>query len=95
MKCLHCAICGLGSARFSEYRDPEILTLIFKAVNHTNRFVRETGYDLLGTIIENHGCGGVGTDQDGVDSVPDFIRVAKQLAIGLADNWSQVSSFMD
>nr|VZI41487.1 unnamed protein product [Spirometra erinaceieuropaei] len=90
MKCLEHCITGLGSDLFKDFRDPEILSLIFKAVNHTNRFVRETGYELLSTVILNHGCHGKGVEQDGVEAVPDFVRVAEQLAFGLADNWSRV-----
>ncbi|KAL5971124.1 hypothetical protein TSMEX_001130 [Taenia solium] len=85
MKCLHFCVCGLGSERFKTCCDPDILTIVFKAVSHTNRFVRETGYDVLGTIIQNQGCGG-----SGEGNISDYIRVAQQLRTGLGDNWSRV-----
>ncbi|KAM7535399.1 hypothetical protein Aperf_G00000091356 [Anoplocephala perfoliata] len=90
MKCLHFCVCGLGSERFKTCCDPDILTIVFKAVNHTNRFVRETGYDVLGTIIQNQGCGGSGVGEDGSTNVSDYIRVSQQLRTGLGDNWSRV-----
>lgn len=90
MKCLHYCIVGLRSERFKNYRDPEILSIVFRAVSHTNRFVRETGYDVLGTVIDNQGCEGH-TFVEGTDEpVPDFVRVAQQLRTGLGDNWSRV-----
>lgn len=90
MKCLHFCVCGLGSERFRTCVNPEILTIVFKAVNHTNRFVRETGYDVLGTIIQNQGCEGSGMDENGEIDISDYIRVAQQLRTGLSDNWSRV-----
>ncbi|CDI98378.1 Armadillo type fold [Echinococcus multilocularis] len=85
MKCLHFCICGLGSERFKMCCDPDILTIVFKAVSHTNRFVRETGYDVLSTVIQNQGCEG-----SGEGNISDYIRVAQQLRTGLGDNWSRV-----
>ena len=40
--------------KFHEYIDQELLDLIFIALDHTNRFVRETGYGVCGSIV---GCG--------------------------------------
>ncbi|VDL60833.1 unnamed protein product [Hymenolepis diminuta] len=90
MKSLHYCVEGLGAERFKTCCDPDIITIVFKAVNHTNRFVRETGYDVLGTIIQNQGCGGSGIGEDGQEDVSDYIRVAQQLRTGLGDNWSRV-----
>nr|CUU98152.1 hypothetical transcript [Hymenolepis microstoma] len=90
MKSLHYCVEGLGSERFKTCCDPDIITIVFKAVNHTNRFVRETGYDVMGTIIQNQGCGGSGVGEDGQENVSDYIRVAQQLRIGLGDSWSRV-----
>lgn len=89
MKCLHFCVCGLGSERFKTCCDPDILTIVFKAVSHTNRFVRETGYDVLSTIIQNQGCEG-----SGEGNISDYIRVAQQLRTGLGDNWSRVSGLL-
>ncbi len=58
-----------------------MLDLIFRSVHHTNRFVRESGYQTCATLIE-----AAADDVYGKFGV-DF---ANHLAEGLADNWSQV-----
>ena len=41
---------GCGRA-FNEYITQDLLDLIFQALNHTNRFVRETGYQLCASLV--------------------------------------------
>ena len=41
---------GCGT-RFNMYIDQELLDLIFCSLNHTNRFVRETGYYVCGALV--------------------------------------------
>ncbi len=41
---------GCGT-RFNVYIDQELLDLIFCSLNHTNRFVRETGYYVCGALV--------------------------------------------
>ena len=43
--------CSYG---FNEFVDQELLDLIFSALDHTNRFVRETGYYVCSSLV---GCG--------------------------------------
>ena len=54
--CLKCIIVSLG-AKFYGYLDDELLQLIFISLEHTNRFVRETGYNVCESIVT---CGLVG-----------------------------------
>ena len=49
-RCLQSVIEGCGKA-FDEYITQDLLDLIFQALNHTNRFVRETGYQLCASIV--------------------------------------------
>lgn len=51
-RCLQSAINGCGR-NFDPYIDPDLLELIFQTLNHTNRFVRETGYYVCGALV---GC---------------------------------------
>lgn len=41
---------GCGKA-FNEHITQNLLDLIFQALNHTNRFVRETGYQLCASLV--------------------------------------------
>jgi hypothetical protein len=41
---------GLGE-RFAPLLDAELLDLVFEAIKHTNRFVRETGYYVCGQFV--------------------------------------------
>jgi len=54
-RCLQSIIEGLGSG-FNEYIDQDLLDLIFRALTHTNRFVRETGYYVCASLVM---CGSV------------------------------------
>lgn len=49
-RCLQSVIQGCGEA-FNDHVTQELLDLIFQALNHTNRFVRETGYQLCGSLV--------------------------------------------
>ena len=71
---------GCGT-RFAPFINQDMLDLIFRSVHHTNRFVRESGYQTCATLIE-----AAADDVYGKFGV-DF---ASHLAEGLADNWSQV-----
>lgn len=57
-RCLQYIIEGLGH-NFNPYVDQDLLDLIFRALTHTNRFVRETGYYVCSSLVA---CGCV---QDG------------------------------
>ncbi|KAH8852513.1 Armadillo type fold [Schistosoma japonicum] len=85
MKCLQEMVSNISADDFIKVDRSVILELIFKAVQHINRFVRETGYDVLSTMISRHICY---TGPDSKDAT--YINVAIQLAKGLSDNWSQV-----
>ena len=50
MKCLQSIIHGCGQS-FGENIDSDLLELIKETTYHTNRFVRETGYQTLASII--------------------------------------------
>ena len=109
MQCLQSIVQGCGSS-FAEMMDINLLELIYLATRHTNRFVRETGYHTLASIIDTTSKGFSVT---GADDVPEAMEIesnggqepsvginmktkvhceslAKVLAYGLADNWSQV-----
>ncbi|XP_041353501.1 uncharacterized protein LOC121371570 [Gigantopelta aegis] len=53
MKCLQNMIEG-SSYGFNRFVNQELLDLIFSALDHTNRFVRETGYYVCSSLV---GCG--------------------------------------
>ncbi|VDP21733.1 unnamed protein product [Echinostoma caproni] len=86
MKCLQEMVVNLKPEDFIQIERSELLDLIFKAVQHVNRFVRETGYDVLATIILGNGC-----HNDPNTNQSRYVDVSKQLVVGLSDNWSQVS----
>lgn len=84
MKCLQCIIQGCGSA-FNSSVNQQLLDLIFTALTHTNRFVRETGFYVCGTLVN------IGHDNMDANSILTYgDQFSKQIALGLADNWSQV-----
>ncbi|PAA50692.1 hypothetical protein BOX15_Mlig006541g1, partial [Macrostomum lignano] len=78
MRCLLCVVDGYGSG-FARLLDDELLELVFSTLRHTNRFVRETGFQVLAAVSRG-------------DAAPTACRgrIAEQLATGLSDNWSQV-----
>nr|XP_006824606.1 PREDICTED: uncharacterized protein LOC102801544 [Saccoglossus kowalevskii] len=100
MKCLQCVIVGCGT-QFSEQITQDLLDLLFQALTHTNRFVRETGYYVCSAIVS---CGSQEEDE-GEPMESEFLMAgqpdenpivlhgnefALHLSNGLADNWSQV-----
>ncbi|KAK3597150.1 hypothetical protein CHS0354_038078 [Potamilus streckersoni] len=92
MKCLQCVIEGCGHL-FNSFVDQELLDLIFRALTHTNRFVRETGYYVCSVLVT---CGVIqdGSGQMLLQEENAIFRYGHQfsehLGKGLADNWSQV-----
>lgn len=85
MNALKFAVEGCGT-RFYPYINKELVELLFKTLSHTNRFVRETSFYVLAAII----CCFEQMKQDGNISSDLLMPVAKSLALGLSDNWSQV-----
>ena len=49
-RCLQHVIEGCGPS-FSKYITTELLKLLFQALDHTNRFVRETGYQVFASLV--------------------------------------------
>lgn len=49
-RCLQHVIEGCGPS-FSKYITAELLKLLFQALDHTNRFVRETGYQVFSSLV--------------------------------------------
>ena len=111
MKCLQSIVHGCGPS-FVENIDSDLLELIYMATRHTNRFVRETGYQTLASIIDtavapNHsfvkettfGSEAMEIDKNQEQELQLGINyktnvhstsLARILAEGLSDNWSQV-----
>ncbi|XP_074649284.1 uncharacterized protein LOC141904570 [Tubulanus polymorphus] len=91
MKCLQLVVEGCGQ-QFNSFIDQDLVDLIFQALEHTNRFVRETGYQVCGAIVNV-----AAQTEDGKPVLTTGNAVlfhgdqfARMLAVGLADNWSQV-----
>ena len=85
MTALQCAVegCGIG---FEPYINQELLDLLFKALKHPNRFVRECGFKVLAVIVIS-----VPMSAEPSDVMKQYWPpLAQHLADGLADNWSQV-----
>ena len=51
-RCLQFVVEGCGQG-FNRHVDQDLLDLIFSTLKHTNRFVRETGFQVCGAIV---GC---------------------------------------
>ena len=85
MTALKFAVEGCG-IKFHPYVTKELVELLFKTLSHTNRFVRETSFYVLAAIISCFEQ----MKQDGDISDDLLMPVAKSLALGLSDNWSQV-----
>ena len=89
-KCLETSMKGLqaiieGCAEsFFEYVGTDLLEMLFETLNHTNRFVRETGYYLCASLARYGVSSRDGTNLDIAE------KLAHHLRIGLTDNWSQV-----
>lgn len=83
MKGLQAIIDGCGKS-FLTLINFELLNLLFETLNHTNRFVRETGYYVCASLAR-YGA----TSEENCNS--DMVsKLAEHLSVGLADNWSQV-----
>eukprot|EP00123_Amoebidium_parasiticum_P008862 comp19068_c0_seq1/m.21543 comp19068_c0_seq1/g.21543 ORF comp19068_c0_seq1/g.21543 comp19068_c0_seq1/m.21543 type:complete len:696 (-) comp19068_c0_seq1:466-2553(-) len=67
---------------FSEYLSPDFLQLVYTAVKHKNRFVRGTGFEICGLVVDC--C----KDEAQLMSLAHDLNL--RLATGLADNWSTV-----
>ncbi len=80
MQVLQQIVDGCGEA-FGPYVTPELLEVLFRALLHQNRFVRETCYHILAAL-----CALCSHEQ--LLSFSD--RVAERLQDGLNENWSQV-----
>lgn len=81
-RALQHAVVGCGS-KFEPFITTNLLQLIFTALGHANRFVRETGFKVLFSIVQCPGTSGSTTNTH-------WPTIAENLARGLADNWSQV-----
>ncbi|XP_071785582.1 uncharacterized protein [Asterias amurensis] len=96
MKCLEAVINGCGP-RFLPYITQDLLDLIFQTLNHTNRFVRETGYYVTSSLVS---CSSSRDESDVMEVCCELTgdnpvlqygeQLSEHLADGLADNWSQV-----
>ena len=82
LRALQHAVVGCGS-NFEPFITTDLLQLIFTSLGHANRFVRETGFKVISSIVQCPGLSKATTDTH-------WPVVAENLARGLADNWSQV-----
>ena len=100
LSCLQRMVEGLGILA-TQFIDEELLQLIFICLNHTNRFVRETGFHVCTTFIsvcsmeENKAEDAMEVDTDNLTDFDNPIVkygsvLSDHLAQGLSDNWSQV-----
>jgi len=100
LSCLQRMVEGLGILA-TQFIDEELLQLIFICLNHTNRFVRETGFHVCTTFIsvcsmeENKAEDAMEVDTDNLTDFDNPIIkygsvLSDHLAQGLSDNWSQV-----
>lgn len=86
MNALEHMVVGCGSD-FRPYLDEALVELILTALRHTNRFVRETGFNTLTSFLKT----GILSSIDGpVLKEKRAELFAERIAAGLADNWSQV-----
>eukprot|EP00794_Sanderia_malayensis_P007320 gene7320-8138_t len=86
MKGIKCVIEGCQES-FLQYLTQDLLDLIFQTLDHTNRFVRETGYYLCSALVRY----GVSSTSQSSENFKVFGKqLAEHLKVGLADNWSQV-----
>lgn len=53
IRCLQSMVDGCGE-NFKQFITNDFLELLFSTLSHTNRFVRETGYYVLGSLVS---CG--------------------------------------
>ncbi len=82
-------VVGCGPS-FAPFVDGALLDLLSSSVSHQNRFVRETSFASLSSLVSS-GClanafnVSPGATGEGLD-----MRLAVLIAAGMADNWSQV-----
>ena len=81
-RALQHAVVGCGS-RFEPFITPDLLQLIFTSLGHANRFVRESGFKVIASIVKCPGLSEATTSAH-------WPVISENLARGLADNWSQV-----
>ena len=81
-RALQHAVVGCGS-RFEPFITPDLLQLIFTSLGHANRFVRESGFKVIASIVKCPGLSEATTNTH-------WPIISENLARGLADNWSQV-----
>ncbi|XP_040569978.1 uncharacterized protein [Lepeophtheirus salmonis] len=77
--CLKSIVVEMGPANFLQtqgFTSNEFVNLILLSTKHMNRFVRETSYYTIGSIVQT--------------LTPADEAFAKALSYGMADNWSQV-----
>ncbi|KAG2450944.1 hypothetical protein HYH02_004216 [Chlamydomonas schloesseri] len=80
MKALQALVEGCGAA-IGPLLDEPLRELLYRALHHPNRFVRETGHFTMCTVCEA---------LRGPGLVAISPRVAELLSDGMGDNWSQV-----
>lgn len=85
-KCLQAMVEGCGSS-FTPCVDRPLIEMLLRTLRHVNRFVRETGFYLLSSLISC--CAGC-SDENPFSADRFGHDVCRGLASGLADNWSQV-----
>ena len=81
-RALQCAVVGCGP-NFQPFITTDLLQLVFGTLSHANRFVRETGFKVISSMVK---C----PDLSEATIKAHWPMVAQNLARGLADNWSQV-----
>ncbi|XP_077537903.1 uncharacterized protein LOC144150008 [Haemaphysalis longicornis] len=89
VKCLQAVIDGCG-ASFAQFVDKALLDLICRLVRHLSRFVRETTFGVIASLVTC--CSAPPPPGSTSPLSPNNFghRISKCLAIGLADSWSQV-----
>lgn len=73
---------GVGNEAFVPHLNHHLLEITFRALKHTNRFVREGGFFTVKAFCTL--CNSSEVFQD------IAMEIAKAIALGLGDNWSQV-----
>ncbi|CAN8000002.1 unnamed protein product [Ixodes hexagonus] len=86
IKCLQSMVEGCGSG-FGPLVNQKILELLFRTAQHVSRFVRETTFYVVSSLVTCCGASGP-SNPFSADHLGH--QVSRCLAIGLADNWSQV-----
>eukprot|EP00126_Sphaerothecum_destruens_P002627 Sdes_comp16053_c0_seq1m5258 len=81
MKCLETVMKALGDG-FWGFLTTDLLGLLYTSLKHSNRFVRETGFNIMGTISD------ICSPQLLVENIAQ--NLVPCLGDGMSDNWSQV-----